>query len=337
MLIKRQRITGTLLLCSAMLVCGGFAFAAFGESPCADKGKVAAAKKPCNICELLFGRKDKTPCEKKPSRGLCAKKAKKTEPACNPSPCPKSTADLPPNAEPGECYAKVMIPAQYKTVTERHLIQEASDRIEIVPAEFKWVEERITVKEPSTRLEIVPAEYKWKEKTIEVKPSHTGWVMQSGAGCTLSNKDALGGEVFCLRTTPPAYKTIRMRCLVKPACARQVAVPGEYQTIRRQVVACPPRTRRVNIPEEYENITRTVMVCAERVKWEHIVCEDKLTSDTVNKVKNALIVSGFKTGPLNGKFTQEDRVAMISFQQKHRLGVGQLSYETLKQLGVSLQ
>jgi hypothetical protein len=199
------------------------------------------------------------------------------------------------------------------------------------------VEERVKVKEASTRLEVVPAEYKWEEKTIEVKPAHTGWVMQNVADCALPKKNAIGGGVFCYRTTPPVYKTIRTHCLVRPASVREITIPGEYQMVRRQVVASPAMARKVCIPAEYENIEKTVMVCAERVKWEHIVCEDKLSSNTVNKVKSALLASGFKPGPLNGEFAQEDRVAMIAFQQDRGLGVGQLSYDTLKRLGVSAQ
>jgi len=329
MLITRLRTTGALLLCSAMLICGGLAATAFGESPCADKGKVAAKpKKPCGICDILFPKKDK-PCgqtvAQTPAKDLCSHQANTT------------AMDLPPNATVGECYAKAVIPAEYRTVTERHLVQEASERIEITPAQFRWVEERITVKEPSTQLEVVPAEYKWQEKTIEVKPAHTGWVMQAAADCVLPDKNLVGGGVFCLRTTPAVYKTIRTQCLVRAASVRQIAIPGEYQTVRRQVVASAATTRKICTAAEYENIDKVVLVCPERVKWERIVCEDKLTSDTVNKVKSALLVSGFKPGPLNGKFAQEDRVALIAFQQKRGLGVGQLSYETLKQLGVSLQ
>jgi hypothetical protein len=313
-----------------MLMCGGLASTAFGGSPCADKAKATAAKpaRRCNICDLLFPNKNK-PCGKTvkqaPAESTCSHQANAT------------TLDLPPNAELDGCYTKVIIPAEYKTVTERHLVQEASDRIEIVPAEYKWVEERITVKEASTQLEVVPAEYKWQEKTIEVKPAHTGWVIQSVADCVLPPQNSLAGGIFCYRTTPPVYKTIRTQCLVRPASVREITIPGEYQMVRRQVVASPAMARKVCIPAEYENIEKTMMVCAERVKWEHIVCEDKLSSNTVNKVKSALLASGFKPGPLNGEFAQEDRVAMIAFQQDRGLGVGQLSYDTLKRLGVSAQ
>jgi len=340
MFVRRMRTTGALLLCSAVLMCGGLASTALGASPCGDPPCVKAKK--CGFCNWLKGKCDTHACatHKQVTKcGLCEKLARKCDQHA-PTTCPPQTgmtSDLPLNAEAGECYAKAIVQAEYKTVTERHLVQEASERIEIVPAQFKWVEQQITIKEPSTQLEVVPAEYKWQEKTIEVKPARTGWVMQNAADCVLPDKNSLSGGVLCLRTTPAVYKTVRTQCLVRPACVRQIAIPGEYQTIRRQVVASPATTRKVCIAAVYENIEKTVLVCPERVKWEHIVCEDKLTSDTVNKVKSALLVSGFNPGPLNGKFTPEDRVALVAFQQKRGLGAGQLSYETLKQLGVSGQ
>jgi hypothetical protein len=304
-----------------MLMCAGLASTALGQTPCADK-----PKKPCGICDKLFPNKNK-PCAQPAAKAPC-------------DPCSKegdATTALPPNAEPGECYAKTIIPAEYKTVTERHMTQEESARLEVTPATFKWVEERIMTKEASTRLEVVPAEYKWQEKTIEVKPAHTGWVMQTAADCTSpDNKDLLGG-VFCLRTTPPEFKTIRTQCLVTPASVRTITIPAEYQTVRRQVVDTPATTRTICIPAEYENVDKTVLVCPERVKWEHVVCEDKLTSDTVNQVKSSLLASGFKPGPMNGTLTQEDRLALAAFQTKNHLGVGYLSYETLKLLGVSVR
>lgn len=290
-------------------------------------------------------------------------------------------ADLPPNAEPGECYAKAYIPATFKTVTERRLIKEASEQIEIVPgsfkwveermlvkeasekievvpAEYKWVEERILVKEASTQLEAVPAETKWTEQTIEVSPARTGWVVQKAADCVSTDKEHQG-EIYCLKTTPAEYKTIKVQCVVKPPCVRQVAIPAEYQTVRKQVVACPAKTRKVCIPAEYQTVRRqvvacpattkkicipaeyqdvqkTVLVCPERVKWEHIVCKERLTAATVNEVKTALLASGFKPGPMNGELGKQDWAALNAFQQVKGLGVGQLSYETMKQLKISI-
>ena len=47
-----------------------------------------------------------------------------------------------PNAKPGECYAKVVIPAQYKTENVDVTVREASVRFETVAAEYQVVEER---------------------------------------------------------------------------------------------------------------------------------------------------------------------------------------------------
>jgi hypothetical protein len=334
---------------------GGFATIALGDSPCAEK--TTCVKPKCGFCSWLSGKCEKSTCPKetkcvKASKcGLCDKLAGKCPPKCPSkcatngsssdiygyqSPSPNANADLPPKANPGDCFAKAVIPAEFTTVSERHMTQEASERLEIIPAEYKWVEERILVKECSTQLEAVPAEYKWTEKTIEVKPAHTGWVLQKAADCEDPEK-ALRGDVFCLRTTPAEFKTVRTQCLVKPACTREITIPAEYQTIRRQVVACPARTKKVCIPAAYEDIQRTVMVCPERVKWERVVCEDKMTAETLNKVKTALLASGYKPGPLNGQLAQEDWTAIKAFQAKSRLGVGILSYDTLKLLGVSVQ
>ena len=52
----------------------------------------------------------------------------------------------PPNAKAGECYAKVVVPAKYKTLEERVLVQEASNKISIIPAKYEWIEKKIKIK-----------------------------------------------------------------------------------------------------------------------------------------------------------------------------------------------
>ena len=42
---------------------------------------------------------------------------------------------LPPNARAGECYAKVMVPAEYKTVDEKVVVADASQKIEVTPVQ----------------------------------------------------------------------------------------------------------------------------------------------------------------------------------------------------------
>ena len=79
------------------------------------------------------------------------------------------------------------------------------------------------------------------------------------------------------------------------------------------------------------------MVANATFKWEHIVCEDKITSTTANKVKEALVAKGFKPGPMDGKLAAADWSAISDFQQKNGLGVGDLTYETMNKLGVPVR
>jgi hypothetical protein len=43
---------------------------------------------------------------------------------------------LPPNAKPGECYARGFVAAAYKIETAQVITREASDRVEIIPARY---------------------------------------------------------------------------------------------------------------------------------------------------------------------------------------------------------
>jgi len=45
---------------------------------------------------------------------------------------------LPPNAKPGECYARAFVPPVYKTENVRVLKSEASERIDVVPEKYEW-------------------------------------------------------------------------------------------------------------------------------------------------------------------------------------------------------
>ena len=81
--------------------------------------------------------------------------------------------DTPPNAEPGKCYAKCMIPDEYETVTERIKVKDASTRIETVPAEYETVTEQALGKAAGTRIEVIPAAFEDAEERIMTKAAST--------------------------------------------------------------------------------------------------------------------------------------------------------------------
>jgi len=116
---------------------------------------------------------------------------------------------FPTKAKTGECYAKVFLPAKYKTVTEKVLKSEGSEKIEIIPAKYEWVEERVLQKEASKKIMEIPAKYECiTEKVIE-KDAHQVW--KKGRGPIEKVDNATGekplklmmsiwnGEEFCAK------------------------------------------------------------------------------------------------------------------------------------------
>jgi hypothetical protein len=242
------------------------------------------------------------------------------------------SADWPSRAAPGECWAKVFIPPKSGTVSERVMLHEASEKVEVIPARYEWVEEQRLVKEACTELREVPAQYKTVEKTIEVEPAKTSWVL--GKTDCKTAEGQVAPNVYCLVTQPAVTKTIQQQCLCAPARVTEVAVPAKYETVRREKLVCPATTRRTSIPAEFDTIQKTVVVAPGRWEWQQVICEPRASADKLNLIKTALAKAGYKTGPQDGSLDLQDWNSIRAFQLKNELAVGGLTFETLNKLGV---
>ena len=187
---------------------------------------------------------------------------------------------IPQNALPGDCYAKVFVPPKYRTVTEKTVLKEASEQIEIipaqyevveekvlvepaserwevVPAEYKWAEEKIVIKEASSRMETIPAKYEWKEEKVLVKPAETKW--KEGRG-PIERIDHSTGEILCLVEVPATYKTIKKKVVVEAAKTVKVDIPAEYGTVKQKALVSPPTVKKIEIPAKYKTVKVRKMV-----------------------------------------------------------------------------
>lgn len=191
----------------------------------------------------------------------------------------KLTGDLPANARPGECYAKVFVPPQFDTVTERICVREESERLEIVPAQYEWVDEQVLVKEASTELVEIPARFETRDVVVQTSPGHTTWMKQTQARCVADNPTGPPPQdIFCLVSAPPDTMTIQTECLAEPARVEQRTIPAEYQSIRKQVCVKPATTQRVKIPAEFREIEKTVMISPGRMEWQRVDCDLEATT-----------------------------------------------------------
>ncbi|MGV6800402.1 MAG: peptidoglycan-binding domain-containing protein [bacterium] len=198
-------------------------------------------------------------------------------------------ADLPP-AKPGECYARILIPATYSTSTEKVVDVEASERVEIIPARYEWVEERVQVQAPSERIEVIPAKYETVTETVVVEPAktelvtvpakystktervlvregYTTWKQGKGpiggsldGGTIKDTRGSATGEIMCLVEVPPEYRTVTRKVLVEPARTIEKPIPAVTKTVTKRVVAQPATTRAIPIPAKYDTVKVRKMV-----------------------------------------------------------------------------
>ena len=193
---------------------------------------------------------------------------------------------FPPNPKAGECYARVLIPEKYKTLEERVLVKEASERFEVIPARYDTVTERVLVKEATSRLEVVPATYETVTETVVVKPASTrivevpatyktiteqvldkpaSTVWKKGSASSygtaaLSETVNATGELMCLVEVPATYKTVQRQVIDTAATTREVTVPEVTKTVERRIVKTPATTREVTIPAVYDEVEVTKLV-----------------------------------------------------------------------------
>ena len=184
---------------------------------------------------------------------------------------------LPPGAKAGECYTRIWQGPSYSTKTERKLISEAGERLEVIPAKYGKVTKRVMIEEASSKLITVPATYRTVSEQVLVqpartetttippvyetvtervldKPAHTTWKKGTGP---IQRIDSSTGEIMCLVEVPATYRTISKQVLKTPASTRTRDIPAVYKTVKKRVVDTPATTKTVEIPAKYGTVTVT--------------------------------------------------------------------------------
>lgn len=168
------------------------------------------------------------------------------------------------DAKVGSCYDEYIIPAQYKTETEKVLKSDASAKIEIIPAKYEWSTEKVLVKEASTKLIEVPAMYETVTEKVLVKPATTEW--KKGRG-PVERLDGSTGEIMCLVEVPAVYNTVSKRVLKSPSSTKKIEIPAEYKVEKVRKLVTPSQEKKIEIPATYETVTKRVKTADEKVMW----------------------------------------------------------------------
>jgi len=187
----------------------------------------------------------------------------------------------PPNAKPGECYAKVVLPAEYETVEEEVLVKEPSEKISIEPAVYDTVKEEVEVIPESHMLTPVEATFKETKETIEIKPSIKSWKTSTQSDALpvnpaiLSILNASGIDVqgvtpgICYKEyfLPAKFKKTTEEILVQPEHKKAVITPAQFEDTEKVVTIKPATKKLIEVAPVYEEIEEKVLISPEKTMW----------------------------------------------------------------------
>jgi len=186
-----------------------------------------------------------------------------------------------PDAKPGECYAKVVTPAQFENRTEELVVQEGADRIETVPAVFESVDQVVLVREASRELSASAVAYTDEFEKIETRAAELNWEMSVGGASHPASPGALEGiassgvnldtvgenECFNEYFTPAEYRIEDRRVLKRAGGERIEITPAEFESVDERVIVKEASNRLVNVPSVYRTETESILVEPARSVW----------------------------------------------------------------------
>jgi len=194
-----------------------------------------------------------------------------------------------PNAKSGTCYGKVIIPEQYKTVTQKVLVTQADTKLEIIPATYKTVTKKVLDTPASTKIVTLPATYKTESRKITVSPSYTEW--RTGldpearvvSGAVLASAKASGvnldtvkpGSCYYEFYVAPQYKTTTEKVLATAASTKLIAKPAMFKTGTKKILVTPETTKLIKVPAVYKTVSEKVQIAPASKVWKETKCHDK--------------------------------------------------------------
>lgn len=175
-----------------------------------------------------------------------------------------------PNAKAGQCFAKVKVPAKYKTQSRKILQSKATTkRVLAKPAQYRWVNKKVLVQKGRRQNKYQPAQYKKKIERVMIKPATEIWKKGRDAITPIDN---MTGQIMCRVKVPAVYKNVEKKMLVHPAKTVQKYIPAVYKTVAEKVRISPDQYKMVHTPARYKMQNYRTKVSDTRYIWQSILC-----------------------------------------------------------------
>ncbi len=186
-----------------------------------------------------------------------------------------------PDAKPGECYAKVIVPAKYEIKKEKVLVKPETEKVEVKPATFDIAEKPVLIKEGFTKIKVLPTKFKQEIEEVEISPASTMWVTALGRkgipaspallaaaktnGVDLDN--AKPGQCFKEYFVPAKYEQTQKEVLVKEESEEIKVAPAQFEEVEEVVTVKQASKKKVYKPAEYETVEEKIEVEPAKAVW----------------------------------------------------------------------
>lgn len=256
---------------------------------------------------------------------------------------PSYTPDLlPPNSTPGKCYARVEIPAQYSTTTERVMVEEGYTTTQAQQGQLVPSQERVMVKEPSVRFDVRQPSFRTVPEKVMVRPSYEKLFISKPQFDTVTETVNSAPPVLVWKRGNPGkliaqgYKihstadggvagggyasladysqssnkashcgdTCEIWCLVEE--------PSEAVTFNRRVMKAPGNIRRESVPAKYQTIMKQVVADPGGVR--EIPVPGEYTMINVEKIANPGSVREVNVPPKFGEVAKKTLVSPARYE-----------------------
>ena len=193
---------------------------------------------------------------------------------------------LPPTSGPGECYARVEIPAQYSTSSEQVVVEEAVNRVEIYQAQLAEREEQVVVKEASVRYQVRQPTYRSTTEQMLVRPAYDKLSVRAPQFSTVTetvqtsaprlvwkrgNPTTLQSQGYTIHSTADGgqygqgYSSTAQYAASNGECGTVCEIwclveePGQTTEFNRKVMTTPGQVVRTQVPAKYQTIHKQVI------------------------------------------------------------------------------
>jgi len=186
-----------------------------------------------------------------------------------------------PSAKPGECYAKVIVPPQYRTDMVEVVAREASVRYEPIPAEYATTEQKVLVKEAARNIVAVPAVYETVQKTVELEPAKRTWlsgrsfraepvnstVLNAIAASGVNLDEQPAGSCLSEYYLPARYQSEPVKVLKTAAYEQIEVIPAQYDWVEEKVLVKDAGKQVVEVPAVYETVSEQILLSPATTQW----------------------------------------------------------------------